>query len=71
MLLNNLCKYYDSYDSHIYISFRIDKAGRTAVGFSVYWKEHLPDPISSTCSTHVTTWLVGQVRCHYQGLVTA
>ena len=38
---------------------------------SVYWKEHLLNPSSSTCSTHVTTWLAGQVKCHYQYSMTS
>ena len=38
---------------------------------SVYGKAHLLHPSSSTCSTHVTTWLSGQVKCHYQYSMTS
>ena len=38
---------------------------------SVYGKPHLLDPSSSTFSTHVTTWLAGQVKCHYQYSMTS
>ena len=38
---------------------------------SVYVKENLLYPISSTCSTHFTTWLVGLVKCHYQNSMTS
>ena len=38
---------------------------------SVYGKAHLLDPSSSTCLTLVTTWLAGQVKCHYQDSVTS
>ena len=38
---------------------------------SVYGKVHLLDPSYSTCSTHVTTSLAGQVKCHYQYLMTS
>ena len=37
----------------------------------VYGKAHILDPSSSTCSTHVTTSLAGQVKCHYQYLMTS
>ena len=38
---------------------------------SVYCMAHLLDPSSSTCSTHVTTWLEVQVECHYQDSITS
>ena len=37
---------------------------------SIYGKAYLLDPSSSTCSTHFTTWLAGQVKFHYQNSMT-
>ena len=38
---------------------------------SVYGKEHLLSPSSSTCLTLVTTWLAGQVKFHFQNSATS
>ena len=53
---------------HFFIWYKNQTGNKLVI--SIYGKSYFTDPSSSTCSTHVTTWLAGQLRCHYHALMT-
>ena len=71
MLLTILCNFYIYCAYHIYIFILIYEADITAVGYVCLCEGTSSGSKFLQCSTHVTTWLEGQVKFHYQDSMTS